>query len=287
MTKFKQIYDNRWQLSKGTSDEDVMVIGRPKTQIEFFFLNYNQFISKKIIDFLNNGKGKKLLELGCGRATASIYQALKLELEIFPSDYSQEALKIAKNNLAKYGLKKRLVQANLYDMPYSDNSFDVIISVGVMEHLEEPQRAYGEILRLLRKDGVMISMNVPDKPDNIQKIAAPINRFLLKLSNILNLKDSKPWLDNFSRSITSNVYRSNLTAQGFKRIVEESGFSNVSFYQINPFPTFDPVPEIINFIIVKIYESILKIRKIFLRINEPFLCTEKISRAHFIVAQKQ
>ena len=111
-----------------------------------------------------------MLEIGCGRATSSIFQALKIGIEVYPTDYSEYALEVARKNLEKYAVDATLSQEDLYEMSYPDENFDAIISLGVMEHIEFVDKAYEEMYRLLKKGGIMISMNVPEHPKNIQRI---------------------------------------------------------------------------------------------------------------------
>lgn len=287
LNQFKDVYDTRWANSRNTRDEDILALKNPKTQVQFFYHHYNLFIAEQIRRHIGDCRGKKLLELGCGRATSSIFQALYHEgLEVFPSDFSANALRIAEKNAEKYGVKARFIETDLYKTPLGDESFDIVISLGVMEHVEQPEKAYREMRRLLGKNGLMISMNVPEHPQNIQRLAAGANRWLARIESWVKKGNSKPWLDRESRSKTANVHRSTLYGDDFAVIVKNAGFSDVAVYEANPFPTFDPVPLWIDRLIVKTYRSILRIRKFLHPSENPFFCSRKNSRMHFIVARK-
>ncbi|MFO8062546.1 MAG: class I SAM-dependent methyltransferase [bacterium] len=47
-------------------------------------------------------------------------------------------------------------EGDVYDMPYCDNTFDIIILSQVLEHLEHPQNALREIKRILSPEGSVI-----------------------------------------------------------------------------------------------------------------------------------
>lgn len=47
-------------------------------------------------------------------------------------------------------------QANVYELPFSDNSFDIILAMDVMEHVPNEQRALNEIKRVLKDDGLLL-----------------------------------------------------------------------------------------------------------------------------------
>jgi ubiquinone/menaquinone biosynthesis C-methylase UbiE len=52
--------------------------------------------------------------------------------------------------------KKRdnpFIQADLYNLPFKQNSYDLILMRFVVEHIENPDMAFSEIARILKKDG--------------------------------------------------------------------------------------------------------------------------------------
>ena len=51
---------------------------------------------------------------------------------------------------------KSLVQGSLYHLPFADNSFDLITCRMVVEHLDDPAKAFAEINRCLVPDGAVI-----------------------------------------------------------------------------------------------------------------------------------
>jgi ubiquinone/menaquinone biosynthesis C-methylase UbiE len=282
--RYKETYDKRWEKSINTDDDDILVIDNPKTQVEFFYNEYNKIIESKIKSFFIDRSAKDLLEVGCGRATASIYLSKKLGLNISVSDYSEAALEVAKKNMNKYNVKGESFKADLYELPFSDNSYDVVISLGVMEHIDDPYIAYKEMKRVLRPDGLMISMNVPENSDNIQRVAITVNSFLSKMERFFSHKVSKPWLDR-TQSKTDNVYRSTWSGSDFKEAALHAGFESVQVMECNVFPTFSPVFKFIDRAIVSIYIFILKFRRLQNERKNPFECSKNNSRVHFIFAK--
>jgi SAM-dependent methyltransferase len=51
---------------------------------------------------------------------------------------------------------KSLVQGSLYRLPFADDSFDLVTCRMVVEHLDDPSKAFTEISRCLRPDGAII-----------------------------------------------------------------------------------------------------------------------------------
>jgi SAM-dependent methyltransferase len=54
--------------------------------------------------------------------------------------------------------KEKFTRANIYDMPFEDNSFDYVVSAHVFEHLEDSQLAISEMARVAKK---IVITNVP------------------------------------------------------------------------------------------------------------------------------
>ena len=131
---------------------DILAIHNPRTQVSFFYYHYNQFISSQLKKHLGELKGKRLLEL-TGVGTSSIFQAVTNGLEVVPTDYSEGAVAIANRNMQKYGVPGQAVQADIFNLPFPSESFDVVISLGVMEHIENATEAYREMRRMLRHGG--------------------------------------------------------------------------------------------------------------------------------------
>ena len=51
---------------------------------------------------------------------------------------------------ARLNLKADFRQANLTDLPYEDNTFDLIISAHALEHMPDPDVGMAELLRVLK-----------------------------------------------------------------------------------------------------------------------------------------
>ena len=122
----------------------------------------------------------KILEIGCG--TATLLKHLK-DLgfsELNGCDLSTEAIKEAKTKIPNAHFKV----ANMIDMPYKNDKFNIIIFNGSLHHLpfEDIVIAIEESYRILKKDGFMIIADANDefdcfKPLLITKIFRKTNIF--------------------------------------------------------------------------------------------------------------
>jgi ubiquinone/menaquinone biosynthesis C-methylase UbiE/uncharacterized protein YbaR (Trm112 family) len=98
-------------------------------------------------------KGKKVLDVGVGIGRYADV-ALKAGAEVWGIDlsYSVEA---AKANLDHYG-KFHAVQANLFELPFPEESFDVIYSFGVLHHTPDPKKAFAGLTKYLKPGGMIL-----------------------------------------------------------------------------------------------------------------------------------
>ncbi len=96
--------------------------------------------------------GKKVLEAGCGKGRHSMIVSQLNPGEFYAVDLS-ESIFIAR---AKVNQKNCIfVRCDLNKLPFSDDYFDLIFSVGVIHHLENPKKGIYELWRVLKNGGKM------------------------------------------------------------------------------------------------------------------------------------
>ena len=128
---------------------------------------FNEVLEKPIIlSFLGNIKNKKILDAGCGSGIRSKILARK-GAKVIGVDISKNMLDIAREYCK--GLKIRFDKASIDKLPYKNNSFDIIIASLVIHYLKNPNKAFKEFHRVLKKGGILIfSTNNPCTGDLIR-----------------------------------------------------------------------------------------------------------------------
>jgi ubiquinone/menaquinone biosynthesis C-methylase UbiE len=106
------------------------------------------FRSFFIQDFVKCFSGK-ILDIGSGAGEFSLAYPASFGVEINPY-------------LAAYGQQKglKISLASIFSLPFSDREFDGVLISNVLEHLAEPQTAFGESARVL-KPGGRLMVTVP------------------------------------------------------------------------------------------------------------------------------
>ncbi len=110
------------------------------------FSSMDSFILKK--------KRFRILDAGCG--TGGLLVKCRPHYS-YGLDYSKEALKFCKTRKLS-----NIIRASVCDIPFSDDSFDLIISLDVLYHqgVKNDKKALEEFNRVLVKGGILIT-NLP------------------------------------------------------------------------------------------------------------------------------
>ena len=137
-----------------TEKKHSIIIGhqkKPQNQIQFAF--YNHWITfKSIIENMKlfNG-GRKVLEVGAGRGSLSAYFSQN-GYQTTLLDSSKEILKIAKS-IFENSLKAKYVPGNALQLPFDEGNFDIVFSIGLLEHFDDINKPISEQIRVLSNGG--------------------------------------------------------------------------------------------------------------------------------------
>lgn len=96
--------------------------------------------------------GKRVLEAGCGMGRHTYFLA-KYAKDVIAIDIS-DAIYVAADN-SRGHKNAGFVVADVNDLPFADESFDFVCSIGVLHHLVDTEAAFEELLRCLRTGGVI------------------------------------------------------------------------------------------------------------------------------------
>jgi len=121
----------------------------------------NNLLRDRVIKYMR--PNNKILDLGAGagiveqlnfKGLASCICGVDIDTRVLDNPYLDEA---------KVGRAESI--------PYEDNSFDIVISINVLEHLSDPEKIFKEVHRILKKDGVFI-VKTPNKYHYVKILAS-------------------------------------------------------------------------------------------------------------------
>jgi SAM-dependent methyltransferase len=165
--------------------------------------------------------GQTLLDAGCGRYM-KFCNDLSGVATVFGIDL--ESTLETHNESAPFG-----VRGNLDTLPFSSNSFDMVISRSVVEHLEHPPAVFREFCRVLRPGGKVVIIT-PNKYDYVSVIAALtpywVHRSLV--SKIFQVPED---------DVFPTLYRAN-TLSAMRKAMVGSGFIERDLNTINHYPAY-------------------------------------------------
>ncbi len=115
-----------------------------------------------IPDLAEFGKeeGKRVLEIGVGLGV-DFSQWIKNRARAFGVDLTSQALRLARRNFDTAGVSRtayHLGQADAENLPFREDSFDLVYSWGALHHTPETETALGEAFRVLAPGGTLKAM---------------------------------------------------------------------------------------------------------------------------------
>lgn len=208
-------FDNNWN-NRNETYYNHWTAKEPINQTQFAF--YNHWITFKSI--INESKifngGEKVLEVGAGRGSASAffsnngYQTTLL-------DSSDKVLNVAKTIFKKNNLHADFVVGNALSLPFNNESFDIVFSIGLLEHFDEVLKPISEQIRVLNKGGIWFGYIVPKMENNVQKEFGWFNEILKTFKN--DMIDEVP---------KESVYRTSYKSYYYKKILENLNIKNIN-----------------------------------------------------------
>jgi ubiquinone/menaquinone biosynthesis C-methylase UbiE len=102
-----------------------------------------------------NPSGRKVLDAGCGRGRAAI-EAASMGATVTAVDISTEMLGIAQENAQRAHVSVDFQTADLHNLPFPDDSYDVVLHLEILLHLEDPRRVLCELGRVLKPNGTLV-----------------------------------------------------------------------------------------------------------------------------------
>jgi ubiquinone/menaquinone biosynthesis C-methylase UbiE len=127
-------FGNEWNKFSSFSEEEIESIGN----------EYFDIVPETVF-----GKDKLALDVGCGSGRWSFYVAdrFKQVEAVDPSDAVSVAQKMLQNKNA------RVSKASVDNLPFPDESFDFVFSLGVLHHIPDTAAAMAKSVKKLKKGG--------------------------------------------------------------------------------------------------------------------------------------
>jgi SAM-dependent methyltransferase len=115
-------------------------------------------LTKRTAELAGLKQGVTLLDVSSGRGTQSIYYAKEFEAKVTGLDISEDMVKTATQNAKRENIENK-VQFRIgdsQDLPFEDNTFDVVINECAVGIPDDSQKVLNEMVRVVRPEGKIL-----------------------------------------------------------------------------------------------------------------------------------
>ena len=151
MEKSKAAVRDFWQAAAcgevyavgGTTDERFAAHSQARYTLEPYIRPFARF----------DGTDKAVLEVGVGMGADHVEWAKSHPSRLVGVDLTPMAIERAHEHITLVGLTSELLVGDAENLPFSDETFDLVYSWGVLHHTPDTERAFAEVCRVLRPGG--------------------------------------------------------------------------------------------------------------------------------------
>lgn len=171
--------------------------------------------------FVKNGD--KVLDLGCGNGKLRLlFKDVKIDYT--GVDNANELLKIGQERDEFSLVNQKFVQADVWQLPFADNTFDAVFFMAVLHHLPGKDlrlKALQEVKRVLKPNGILVMTNWNRyKKESLSSIIDYTFKKLIGKSE-LDFKDIMlPWQNG-----KAYRYYHAFTLGELKKLIKQSGLN--------------------------------------------------------------
>jgi ubiquinone/menaquinone biosynthesis C-methylase UbiE len=132
-----------------------------KTTISLKDVHYGPISpGERKLKLLGNVRGKDILEIGCGGGQNSIVLA-KWGARAVGLDISENQIKYARKLAGKEGVKVTFHLGNMENLGvFGDETFDTVLSSFALSYVDDLEKTFQEVFRVLRKSGLFVFADV-------------------------------------------------------------------------------------------------------------------------------
>ncbi len=202
-----------------------------KTDIYFYF-DYNIKIRTEIVaDLINNTTYDCVLDMPCGNGFISLKNSKNFK-ELTLVDFSKNMIALSKEMAEEEKIENvSFICGDIFETDFEDESFDLIISLGILAHLDDIDKFLNYIQSKVKSGGNVIIQNTNSTHfySHLIRLYLGVRQLFGKDKYRLNKVPASRVEDSFQKAgfKLEKVFRYNQSFIGFSRL-----FSNDRKYQL-------------------------------------------------------
>lgn len=131
---------------------------------------------RSVVRDLADRRPGRILDWGCGFGQVTALLCAE-GLDAVAFDFDPEVDKPTKRPLERYPEIEAQFSPDPVRLPFSAESFDTVLSCGVLEHVHDPDASLEEIHRVLRPGGTFFVTNLPNRFSYTERIARVLGHY--------------------------------------------------------------------------------------------------------------
>ena len=273
-------FNANWK-SREESHYNHWTAGKPTNQVQFAFRQHWEVFSW----LMGNRMPGKTLEVGCGRGSLSSY-FVSNGWDATLLDTSFTVLEIARNIFTHNGHVGTFISGDANNLPFAGEQFDIVASIGLLEHFEDVSQPISEQWRVLEPGGWIFAYIVPERPKKLQRYFNWVNFILKKTVGVfLETKRTVKKQEIFRNDFGSEVY-----VPLFERFEPDtlfvSGMYSMPMISHSPGFPFSLLPAPMERVLVSAFDAAMVIRRV-LTGRHGWLCSERRGQAFLVAVKKR
>ncbi|HUX95587.1 MAG TPA: class I SAM-dependent methyltransferase [Bacteroidales bacterium] len=217
-----------------------------KLQTQYFIAERIKFL-EKIFSMFPSGK---ILNCGCGTGQWSIPFA-QAGYRVTNLDLSDNALIIVKKMFEKKNLTGEFVKGDILNMPFENETFDIIVSFGVLEHFSNIDQPISEMIRVLKPGGIFFADVIP-KRFSVQSVETCWKTSIAVIKDLIKFRFKL--IPQRFKELKPPFYENTLSAYEYADSIKRLGCTNIRVFGVRGFPFL-----ILPLIIERLYVGFLKL----------------------------
>ena len=172
-------------------------------------------------------KNYKVLEIGCGNGAlwTKNMEHLNENIEVTLTDICEDMINDAKINLSGYEDRFKFQIADPNNIPFEDESFDIIIANHVLFYMKNLDEVLSEVKRVLKKGGHFYCSTIGSTHmKELEQLVLGFNNNIKlsqeKFSNKFGLHNGEIILKDYFTDVQQHIYKDKLIVNDTKGILE-------------------------------------------------------------------